>query len=184
MHQLGLSPDSLAPQGKSSPRKEGRCLGPKSGLPRRIWTGFKTEICARWIAGKCHWGDQCQFAHGAHELQQRPRHNKYKTALCKTFVATGGECPYGQRCHFIHAFTLPETPLTMPIDERRDMDETKASHSGDCGGVHEPSPPTTNVNSPGRLADLKSSDLSTGCRSPAPIFPALCQQHHQVQHTS
>ena len=134
---------------------------------------FKTEICARWIAGKCHWGDRCQFAHGAHELQQRPRHNKYKTALCKTFVATGGECPYGQRCHFIHAFTLPETPLTMPIDERRDMDETKASHSGDCGGVHEPSPTTTNVNSPGRLADLKSSDLSTGCRSPAPILPGF-----------
>ena len=103
---------------------------------------------------KCQWGDRCQFAHGAQELKNRPRHNKYKTELCKTFVASGGECPYGQRCHFIHAFTMPETPLTMPpANGARDSDDSKASRGRDDGGVQELSP-ATNASSPVRLAEF------------------------------
>ena len=74
---------------------------------------FKTEICARWVSGLCQFGDQCQFAHGAHELKARPRPQKYKTELCRSSLQMGGNCPYGQRCHFIHAFSMPETPLTL-----------------------------------------------------------------------
>lgn len=34
---------------------------------------FKTELCARWVAGFCPWDDKCRFAHGAEELLPRAR---------------------------------------------------------------------------------------------------------------
>ena len=74
---------------------------------------FKTEICKRWLIGCCSYGGNCQFAHGAQDLRQRERHERYKTVLCRGFIESGGHCRYGSRCHYIHAFSLPDTTLTL-----------------------------------------------------------------------
>ena len=71
----------------------------------------KTELCARWVSGRCPFGERCQFAHGATDLRQRERPHLYKTKLCNKFLETNGNCPYKQRCNFIHAFELPKTEI-------------------------------------------------------------------------
>jgi len=63
---------------------------------------YKSELCRDWSDGRaCRYGDDCAFAHGAAELQSRPRHPKYKTVYCRLYH-TGKHCPYGVRCRFIH----------------------------------------------------------------------------------
>jgi len=61
---------------------------------------FKTELCRSWEEkGSCRYGynhsydlnspefrNKCQFAHSLEELRPVPRHPKYKTQLCKTFL--------------------------------------------------------------------------------------------------
>ena len=69
-------------------------------------TLWRTEICAHWANGRCAYAQQCRFAHGVHELRARHRPRLYKTQLCKKFLDTGGYCPYGDRCDFIHAFIM------------------------------------------------------------------------------
>eukprot|EP01025_Chloroclados_australasicus_P037755 TRINITY_DN38617_c0_g1_i2.p1 TRINITY_DN38617_c0_g1~~TRINITY_DN38617_c0_g1_i2.p1 ORF type:complete len:225 (+),score=17.05 TRINITY_DN38617_c0_g1_i2:58-675(+) len=32
----------------------------------------KTQVCTRWKAGDCRFGDRCNFAHGEHELRRLP----------------------------------------------------------------------------------------------------------------
>lgn len=83
------------------PQKEG--FSSDCARLKRISSGrYKTELCRPFEeTGECKYGEKCQFAHGAHELRQLPRHPKYKTELCRTFHTTGF-CPYGPRCHFIH----------------------------------------------------------------------------------
>jgi len=63
---------------------------------------FKTELCRSWVKfGLCPYRENCRFAHGRAELRMRPKlHWKYKTELCKKFLA--GYCPYGSRCSFVH----------------------------------------------------------------------------------
>jgi len=63
---------------------------------------FKTELCRSWVKyGLCPYRENCRFAHGRAQLRMRPKlHWKYKTELCKKFLA--GYCPYGSRCNFIH----------------------------------------------------------------------------------
>merc|ERR550519_2069821 len=45
------------------------------------------------------------------------RHPKYKTDMCRTYHSVGF-CPYGPRCHFIHALDelrpAPATPEKKP----------------------------------------------------------------------
>jgi len=71
---------------------------PGSSNPR-----FKTEICRNFKdRGTCPYGDQCQFAHGKHEMRTDVvRHNKYKTKHCQKYWIKG-YCAYGPRCNFIH----------------------------------------------------------------------------------
>ena len=60
---------------------------------------FKTELCRSWEEkGSCRYGyltsfapkvifrNKCQFAHSTVELRPVPRHPKYKTQLCRTFL--------------------------------------------------------------------------------------------------
>ena len=64
---------------------------------------FKTEICKFWqLNGTCEYEDSCSFAHGRHQLKQKPDlHKHYKTKQCKKFHKDL-YCPYGPRCQFLH----------------------------------------------------------------------------------
>jgi Zinc finger C-x8-C-x5-C-x3-H type (and similar) len=63
---------------------------------------YKTEICrAHQITGYCEYGDNCQFAHGYHQLRPRSYDAKYKTQLCRNFHVERN-CQFGLRCKFIH----------------------------------------------------------------------------------
>lgn len=88
-----------APKGKSAP------LARKSNgqfFDKRILL-YKTEMCRAFTeTGMCKYGFQCQFAHYMEELRPVLRHPRYKTDVCKTWWKTGGKCPYGRRCCFIH----------------------------------------------------------------------------------
>merc|ERR550517_1625186 len=58
------------------------------------------------------------------EIRNVNRHPKYKTDLCRTYHSVGF-CPYGPRCHFIHALEgmqksperVPEKKVTGPIKQ-------------------------------------------------------------------
>lgn len=86
---------------------------------------FKTRICAKFKLGQCRNGENCNFAHGMEDMRQPPpnwqelvnvggreeeRGTKiwdedqriiHKMKLCKKFY-NGEECPYGDRCNFLH----------------------------------------------------------------------------------
>ncbi|KDP32373.1 hypothetical protein JCGZ_13298 [Jatropha curcas] len=89
---------------------------------------FKTRMCAKFRSGNCRNGENCNFAHGMQDLRQpppnwqelvgvgggvrgedeRPSGNWeddqriiHKMKLCKKFY-NGEECPYGDRCNFLH----------------------------------------------------------------------------------
>lgn len=58
---------------------------------------------------KCHYGDNCSFAHGAHELQRRLNvPSNYKTVKCKNYHENMF-CHFGSRCQFIHDPSPKET---------------------------------------------------------------------------
>jgi len=47
---------------------------------------YKTEMCKNWVhTAKCEFEQECSYAHGYHELQQKPTagNRNYKTKLCK-----------------------------------------------------------------------------------------------------
>ena len=66
---------------------------------------WKTEICRYWdMYGNCKYGENCAFAHGESELNQRQLTFNYKTKPCKQFFELG-YCSYGSRCQFSHKKT-------------------------------------------------------------------------------
>ncbi|KAK8523501.1 hypothetical protein V6N12_048021 [Hibiscus sabdariffa] len=85
---------------------------------------FKTRMCAKFRLGTCKNGEGCNFAHGMEDLRQPPpnwqdlvgsreeEHRPpgnwdddqkiiHRMKLCKKFY-NGEECPYGDRCNFLH----------------------------------------------------------------------------------
>lgn len=84
---------------------------------------FKTRMCAKFRLGTCRNGEGCNFAHGAEDLRQPPPNWQelvggrdeertsgnwdedqkiiHRMKLCKKFY-NGEECPYGDRCNFLH----------------------------------------------------------------------------------
>ncbi|KAG6779626.1 hypothetical protein POTOM_016019 [Populus tomentosa] len=103
---------------------------PTSSLPVHKGTTnifFKTRVCAKFKTGTCRNGENCNFAHGMQDLRQPPPNWKelvsvgvsseedrsaatnreddlriiHKMKLCKKFY-NGEECPYGDRCNFLH----------------------------------------------------------------------------------
>jgi len=64
------------------------------------------------------------------DLRNVSRHPKYKTDLCRTYHSVGF-CPYGPRCHFVHAMDeVRNTPAQSPTS-RRGMSEAQARITGD-----------------------------------------------------
>lgn len=116
---------------------------------------FKTRVCAKFRQGTCRNGENCNFAHGEADLRQPPPNWKdlvgvggvreereeedrpsgnwdddqriiHKMKLCKKFY-NGEECPYGDRCNFLH-----EDPSKFRDDVGR-FRETSAISIGTTG---------------------------------------------------
>ncbi|KAE9609699.1 hypothetical protein Lal_00006568 [Lupinus albus] len=84
---------------------------------------FKTRMCAKFMLGSCRNGENCNFAHGIEDMRQPPPNWQelvglrgsndaagnwdddqkiiHKMKLCKKYY-NGEECPYGERCNFLH----------------------------------------------------------------------------------
>lgn len=69
---------------------------------------YKTDLCRNWMTdGNCEFESDCAYAHGPHELVNKPSpknlNKNYKTKICKQWHEdTPGECTYGEKCQFIH----------------------------------------------------------------------------------
>ncbi|KAF9157209.1 hypothetical protein DFQ26_009032 [Actinomortierella ambigua] len=91
-------------------RRGPRSHGDREGEGKKITDLYKTEMCHSVAAGTtCRYGDQCQFAHSEHELNQVARHPRYKTQFCTSFQSFG-RCKYNDRCTFIHHPDEARTP--------------------------------------------------------------------------
>ncbi|XP_058763458.1 zinc finger CCCH domain-containing protein 14-like [Vicia villosa] len=67
-----------------------------------VWNNNKTELCNKWQkTGTCHYGNNCQYAHGNGKLRPVIRQP------CRMVLA-GIVCPFGDRCHFRHELTEEE----------------------------------------------------------------------------
>jgi len=81
---------------------------------------FKTRICSKFRFGACRNAQNCNFAHGLHELRQPPpnwqdgslktrecsaisigTYWNWKTKLCLKWQHAGS-CPFGEGCLFAH----------------------------------------------------------------------------------
>lgn len=58
----------------------------------------KTQMCPNYLRGQCFRGESCHYAHGEHELKQRP--NLEKTKMCQS-VEQGLPC-LRPNCGFAH----------------------------------------------------------------------------------
>ena len=97
---------------------------------------YKTKMCTSFIAGMCTKGSDCKYAHGIEDMRQPPPNWQelaglrgvedrssgnwdddqmliHKLKLCKKFCY-GEECPYGDRCNFLH-----EDPAKFRDDSKR-----------------------------------------------------------------
>ncbi|GKV06405.1 hypothetical protein SLEP1_g18303 [Rubroshorea leprosula] len=116
---------------------------------------FKTRMCAKFRMGACRNGENCNFAHGMEDLRQPPPNWQelvggrevggrewdeerpmeswnddqkiiHRMKLCKKFY-NGEECPYGDRCNFLH-----EAP-TRYRDDSMKFRESSAISIGTTG---------------------------------------------------
>ena len=78
------------------------------GRTRHIF--YKTRLCDKFRMGRCRNGESCNYAHGNEDLRQPPANWQElvveqklidKMTLCKKYY-NGEECPYGERCCYIH----------------------------------------------------------------------------------
>lgn len=140
---------------------------------------FKTRLCAKFRMGQCRNGENCNFAHGEDDLRKPPpnwqelvggrtedRGNNgsenwedddriiHKMKLCKKFY-NGEECPYGDRCNFLHK--EPSKIRDPPVRFRENSRESSAISIGTTGpsmmhqsrapdqyDVHRMAPPSAN----------------------------------------
>ncbi|KAF9973080.1 hypothetical protein BGZ73_003722 [Actinomortierella ambigua] len=105
----GLLTSSKAGQQQQQRGKHSSLLPPHQHQQLQQQINYKTEYCTRYqeSGGHCPFGDRCQFAHDASELQRRPRSLTYKTRPCWS----GDACLYQQnhqRCIYLHGDETPE----------------------------------------------------------------------------
>lgn len=103
---------------------------------------YKTRMCQKFLEGNCRNGDSCTFAHGSNDLREPPPNwqelvkdnNRgggnwnedqkiiHRMRICRKFYNTG-ECPYGEKCNFLH-----ESPSKFKAEAAAmDMGRTRES---------------------------------------------------------
>lgn len=105
---------------------------------------YKTRLCANFKNGACRNGENCNYAHGIEDIRQPPPNWQelvtvrdedrpltgnweddqkiiHRMKLCKKFN-NGEECPYGDRCNFLH-----EEPAKFREDSGRYRESTTIS---------------------------------------------------------
>ncbi|KAF9361404.1 hypothetical protein BGX26_003537 [Mortierella sp. AD094] len=110
---------------------------------------YKTELCVSVNTGiPCKYGDNCQFAHSAQELQHVTRHPRYKTQFCTSFQSQG-YCKYNDRCTFIHhpdeaRVLQASTPRESTSEKPTWSNSTSSTSSGSGTITPAPGPETSN----------------------------------------
>jgi len=97
-------------------------------VPAKKNEKYKSRLCVLWARGKvCRYLDQCNFAHGEHEIlkkNSRTRDDeslaKQSTRLCDDFIS--GVCRKGNSCKFSHiGLTDREGPRAKRIKLEQDQ---------------------------------------------------------------
>ncbi|KAK9706134.1 hypothetical protein RND81_07G105900 [Saponaria officinalis] len=122
---------------------------------------FKTRHCVKFRMGQCKNGENCNFAHGDDDLRQPPPNWQelvsgridergsgngnenweddddddriiHKMKLCKRYY-NGEECPYGERCNFLHKDPPKFRDVVPPPRFRDSSRESSAISIGTTG---------------------------------------------------
>lgn len=162
---------------------------------------FKTRLCAKFRMGQCRNGENCNFAHGEEDLRKPPpnwqelvagrtedRGNGsgswedddriiHKMKLCKKFY-NGEECPYGDRCNFLH-----KEPPKFKDNSARFREYSRESSAISIGTTGPPmvsggAPDQYDVN---RMAN-GGSDASRGNSRPVYWKTRLCNRFEDTGH--
>ncbi|KAL6534649.1 hypothetical protein OROGR_013324 [Orobanche gracilis] len=123
---------------------------------------YKTRMCAKFIEGTCRNGEQCTFAHGADDLREPPPNWQeiirekdrvgswisniwggssgddqrmiHRMKICKKYY-NGEECPYGDKCNFLHERPLPPmNKINVDNVEQRESLAITVGITGDFRG--------------------------------------------------
>lgn len=143
---------------------------------------YKTKICIFWLQpGGCPYGDDCFFAHGAHELRwdktgtcpgASPATNKkYKTRLCKHWLSSNGKyCPHGVRCVFAHGEheLRPSTPATEKAQETTAKSSPTSSSAGEDAQTSSPPAATSDVEEVNVASSTTETSVSTSSSQQQP----------------
>ncbi|KAH6758757.1 hypothetical protein C2S51_018992 [Perilla frutescens var. frutescens] len=74
---------------------------------------YKSELCIQHRKHRCYHGVNCHFAHNLSEIRQpgsktlaMDEHVRARNAVCRgrecLYFSNGVDCPYGDRCNFLH----------------------------------------------------------------------------------
>ena len=84
-------------------RKPGFAVKSEKTNPEKAATKLKTELCNDFLKGMCRRGDNCNFAHGEHELKKKKdTFTRFKCSRCESYNMAPYYCEYGSRCQFAH----------------------------------------------------------------------------------
>lgn len=130
---------------------------PPINPPGKIF--FKTRLCAKFRMGQCRNGENCNFAHGEEDMRQPPPNWQelvsgrtddrggsggnwedddkiiHRMKLCKKFY-NGEECPYGERCNFLHK--EPPKHRASPVTTVRSREIPRESSAISIGTTRPP----------------------------------------------
>ncbi|CAG9323050.1 unnamed protein product [Blepharisma stoltei] len=86
-------------------------------------TKYKTELCKKWMAGFCEFGEKCAFAHGNEQLRQiNSISDSSKIKKCAKFFELG-YCLLLHKCPFRHERYPLDTESSTPTESRRTSED-------------------------------------------------------------